>query len=343
MNVKKPISALILIALAAASASCGEPNVVFNIPDPNGVPNLQTSAATMPEPETSAFQTTDEEEQTSEAETETTGGDSSMVPDPYYEELQRVLSAKTQELDMIVFGSIQTEDGMIAALGTENGDNCDIWLIKRTGTELLLSLPRSQNLTGVTMHVEDDKQFLIVYEKGVMGRGYPATILTIKDTQPLVLSQYDPNMELMPPLFYLPNADLVCVRGYGLTIGSNSVIPYHWDGNDFVPYRLRRISVSELKALDTDNVVINANGAVSIYRRENGLVHVNYLEMSEVQEAQNDAYTAPPIASRTYVYEDGKLRAYDYDSEKDTKYGFFPEVLPVTDNTDGSQSFEIQG
>ena len=349
MNTKKSISATLMALVIAALSSCGEPNVISNTPDPNGIPNLKTTAATAP-PETSAFDTTTtEDEQTGQEDVSAPEVTEETEPDPYHEELYRILSDKAAELEVKVFGYASSEDGMLAALGTDNGDTCDIYLIRRTGTELIRTLPRSLSMTEVITHTEEGVQFLIVYEKGAVGRGFPATVMTIKDGSPVTLSLYEYDSGEYPALYYYPAAGLVCMRGAGTTIGSNNVIPYHWDGNGFVPYRLRRITAEQLAELDTGNAVINASSAASVYRRENGLVHVNYLEMSELKEAQS--VSDDPIASITYVYEDGKLRRFN--AEKDIKYGFFNEHLPVTDNivsggagevsgTD-SQMFEIQG
>lgn len=258
-----------------------------------------------------------------------------MVPNPENEKKYASLDGILGERNVIVFDSTETLKTGVAAIGEKNGDTCNIYVFRESGAELLFSLPRSAARTEFTHYAADGMDFLIIYDNGAMGQGYPATVITIKDDEPLILSKYEYDSGELPELFYCPEAYLICMRGAGVTVGSNSVIPYHWNGEVFVPYNVWQISVPELKELDTGGIVLNPEGAVSIYRRENGLVHVNYLEMSDITEAQQGI-----TASMTYVYEDGKLREYDYDSDRDLKYGFFPEMLTVTDEllTGGSSS-----
>lgn len=350
MNKKKTLAALLALVIVSAS-SCGEPNVVSNGLGENGGPSLYKSSDTSSDTSESEppFETTPPEDvqitdAVSEPEDTTHADDSGMIPNPLNEQKHNTMSAKLDELGAVEFGEIETLNTLIAAIGTEHGDYCDIYMFRGNSSELLFRLPRSEALTAVDLYAENREQFLVIYDKGAVGRGYPATVITIKDDEPLILSKYDSESGELPALFYLPDADLVCKRGAGTKISNNSVIPYHWNGTSFVPYRLHQITVSELETLDTDNTVINAYAAVSIYRRENGLVHVNYIEASGTQNNVTDA----GIASLTYVYEDDKLRLYNV--EKDLHYGFFDTDLPVTDNvasgsaseTD-SGSFEIQG
>ena len=115
------------------------------------------------------------------------------------------------------------------------------------------------------------------------------------------------------------------MRGEGVSIGSHNVIPYYWNDEaaDFVPYAVKEIGLDEFKALDTQNVVEDLNNVVSVFRRDNGLVHVNY-NLSD-DTSLNTLITA----SRTYVQTESGLRKYDFD--KDASYGFFLECLQITE------------
>ena len=162
---------------------------------------------------------------------------------------------------------------------------------------------------------------LIVYQS-VVGRGVPANIVTLVNGIPVISSSYTEEGEL-PPLYYSESGDIVCMRGNGLSIGAANVIPYYWDAktSEFMAYSLHKIIINDLKTIDADNVVKDINKAISIYKRDNGLIHVNY---ADIKEADINSTT---IASRTYVMSENKLR--EYNSETDEHYGYFIEFLSV--------------
>ena len=165
----------------------------------------------------------------------------------------------------------------------------------------------------VQRHSEKNQEFLIIAEP-IIGATYPATIITIVNDKPIILSDledFDDN-EKYRGLFYCINGDLICDRGQSVSVGATNIIPYYWNSNtdDFHSYKLSLISIDELDELDKDEIVSDKNAIDSIYKRSNGLVHVNYKE--------------PDIEySRTYVLENEELRMYDLDT--DLKYGFFLE------------------
>ncbi|MBO6230884.1 MAG: hypothetical protein J6O50_09985 [Ruminiclostridium sp.] len=213
----------------------------------------------------------------------------------------------------------------VSALGNDTG--YDIYRFSENTEEHLFTVPRN-NLTRIARYTENGADFLIIYMAGAVGRGYPATVITIRDGEPVILSEYDPDDAEYTGLFYYPAYDLIGDRGVGISAGANSFIPYHWDGESFVPYRLHEIRKEYLKKLDADKVVPDIYSAVSVFFRENGLIHVNYREMSECEDVRIGDNS--PIASRTFVYENGKLRKYDQESEE--LLGFYIGKLPVTDN-----------
>lgn len=199
----------------------------------------------------------------------------------------------------------------------------DFWFSDGTEESLILSSPVL--IGGFCKSNIGGKDFLIVYEH-VIGHAYPADIVTIIDEKPEIISALNYETEYSG-LFYSPSGDIVCMRGEGVSIGSHNVIPYYWNEEtvNFVPYAVKEIGLDELKALDTQNVVENPNNITSVYRRDNGLVHVNYnVSDNAVENA---------TASETYVYSDvgteTGLRKYDFDN--DAAYGFFLECLQITE------------
>ena len=215
----------------------------------------------------------------------------------------------------------------VSAPGSDSG--YDIYRFDESSAEILFTVPRTGTLSHVVRHKENGAEFLIIYFAGAVGRGYPATIITMMDGEPVILSEFDPDdAEYYSGLFYYSAYDLIGDRGVGISAGSNSFIPYHFDGKAFVPYRLHEIRQEYLHELDADKVVPDLYSSVSVYFRENGLVHVNYREMSECEDVRMGDNS--PIASLTFVYENGKLRKYDQKHEE--QYGFYIEKLPIIDN-----------
>lgn len=220
-----------------------------------------------------------------------------------------------------VLGRIEGSNETALTVFLRNDHIYDFWFSNGTEASLILSSVvlnggfRKSNIGG--------KDFLIVYEQ-VIGHAYPADIVTIIDEKPEIISAIDYETEY-PGLFYSPLGEIVCVRGEGVSIGSHNVIPYYWNDEavDFVPYAVKEIGLDELKALDTQNVVEDLNNVVSVYQRDNGLVHVNY------NVSDNTSLNALITASRTYVQTESGLRKYDFDN--DAAYGFFLECLQITE------------
>lgn len=167
------------------------------------------------------------------------------------------------------------------------------------------------------------EDFLIVCEK-MVGYAYPANIVTILDGKPKILSVIDYETEYKE-LFYSPFGKIVCMRGNGISIGSHNVIPYYWNGEsgDFVPYAIKEIGVEDLRALDTQGIVERIDDIGSVYQRDNGLIHVNYLVPEDM--VSNNSITV----SKTYVQAEKGLRIFDF--ENDASYGFFLECLSITE------------
>ncbi len=169
----------------------------------------------------------------------------------------------------------------------------------------------------VKRYSENNQEFLIIAEP-IIGAAYPATIITIVNDNPIILSDledFDDN-EKYRGLFYCIEGDLICDRGQSVSVGATNIIPYYWNSNtnDFHSYELSLISIDELDELDKDEIVLNKDDIDSVYKRSNGLIHVNYKE-------PDTEY------SRTYVFENGKLRPYNFDT--DFKYGFFLEDFVI--------------
>lgn len=181
----------------------------------------------------------------------------------------------------------------------------------------------------VQKHSENNQEFLIIAEP-IIGATYPATIITIVNGEPMILSNledFDDNEKYMG-LFYCMEGDLICDRGESVSVGATNIIPYYWNSgtNNFHSYELSQISIGELDKLDKDEIVYDKNAIDSIYKRSNGLVHVNYKE-SDMEYSQ------------TYVFENEKLRLYNFDT--DLKYGFFLENFCITPDKNVQQEIFI--
>ena len=85
---------------------------------------------------------------------------------------------------------------------------------------------------------------------------------------------------------------------------------------------MTEIGIDEARELDKNNVIPDTDKAISAYRRDNGLVHINYDNVTEADFGEEH------IASRTFVAENGCLRPYE---DGDLKYGFFLQALTVTE------------
>lgn len=236
-------------------------------------------------------------------------------------DLSETVSDKPASPNGEVLGRIEGSSETALTVILRDDHTYDFWFSNGAEESLILSSAvlnggfRKSNIGG--------KDFLIVYEQ-VIGHAYPADIVTIIDEKPEIISAINYETEYSG-LFYSPSDEIVCVRGEGVSIGSHNVIPYYWNDEavDFVPYAVKEIGLDELKALDTQNVVENLNDVVSVYQRDNGLVHVNY------NVSDNTSLNALITASRTYVQTESGLRKYDFD--KDAAYGLFLECLQIAE------------
>lgn len=229
-----------------------------------------------------------------------------------------------QESELL--GFINAEDGSLLSVVRHDEEVYDFIFLREDRSELVLSVT-SSIMSHCVKHFENSTDFLIVYDYAP-GHGCPASIVTIIDGKPCILSEYLNSSNNYPKLYYYPQGDIICMRGIGITSGLNNAIPYYWDSErqDFYPYPLHEISFDELKALDKNNIVSEPDKAISIYYRDNGLVHVNYADITEI-ELGSEADNLRKIASRTYVQTKKGLREYDF--ETDACYGFFIQSLCV--------------
>lgn len=214
----------------------------------------------------------------------------------------------------------ETETAIKAILYYDN-NVCDYYFFDGISENLIFS--SSVFNSGMCKKTFSGKDFLIIYEK-VIGNAYPANIVTIIDGKLEFLSLIDNESKEYSKLYYSPFGEIICTRGNGISIGSHNVIPYYWsnEASDFFPYAIQEISLDELKTLDFQNVVEDIGSINTIYQRDNGLVHINYL----IPEGKTSNST---IISRTYVQTKTGLREYDYDV--DASYGFYLECFPVTE------------
>ena len=186
-----------------------------------------------------------------------------------------------------------------------------------------------EDVLDIFTYTEGGQEFVIATHLA-MGPAVPADIITAfedsGDVEILSDTRRFYDLELSRDEILYWNGGIVCRRGIGVSIGAQNVIPYYWDADtrEFKPYGLHKITLDELKKLDTGNIVPDVDKAISIYRRDNGLVHVNWIEKYEGTVSEQ-----PETASRTYVVTDNGLREYDWDNDWD--YGFFLEVLTVSE------------
>lgn len=174
-------------------------------------------------------------------------------------------------------------------------------------------------------YTDNGKEFIIATHHA-MGNALPADIIANINGNYVDYQIFSDASETNVDKMLFWNGYTVCKRGNGVSIGIHNVIPCYWNEKVgiFRKYELHEITLDELRELDTGNIVPDADKAISIYKRENGLVHVNYLEVYE------DSISNPPQnASKTYVITDDGLRKYDFD--KDQKYGVFIERLTVNE------------
>lgn len=236
-------------------------------------------------------------------------------------ELSEIIFKKSAELSGKTLGIIDRGSQTALAVILHDEYIYDYWFFNGTEENLILSSTisnagfRQKNICG--------EDFLIVYEK-VVGHAHPADIAAIIDGKPEILSVIDYETEYSG-LFYSPSGEIVCMRGMGVSIGSHNVIPYYWndEAGDFVPYNVKKICPEELKVLDSQNLVEDIDNISSVYQRDNGLVHINYIVSEDM------ASDASTTASRTYVQTEAGLREYDIDY--DAGYGFFLECFPITE------------
>ena len=127
----------------------------------------------------------------------------------------------------------------------------------------MLSSENSGDVSSV-VYIEDGISFLVLFEN-IVGGAMPASIVTLQNDEPLILSKYDG--KAFPQLWWCPYGEMICKRGNGVSAGSVNVIPYHWDkdSNDFIPYKLTEITKDELRKLDIQSVVPDIAGKTDLY------------------------------------------------------------------------------
>lgn len=244
-----------------------------------------------------------------------------LVQSEAQKDLSETVSDKPASPSGEILGRIEGSSETALTVILRDDNIYDFWF--SNGTEESLILSHTVINGGFHKSNIGGKDFLIVYEQ-VIGHAYPADIVAIIDEKPEIISAINYEAEYQG-LFYSPFGEIVCMRGEGVSIGSHNVIPYYWNDEavDFVPYAVKEIGLDELKALDTQNVVEDTNNIGSVYRRDNGLVHVNY------NVSDDTSLNALITASRTYVQTESGLRNYDFDN--DAEYGFFLECLQITE------------
>lgn len=238
-----------------------------------------------------------------------------------------LLSAKLTELDGILIASCNyggSEDDILAAIAYGTAPSVDIWRFTDKTEELVMPFCGMLSDT-YGIHSENGVDSLVIcgYSPGMAN---PATVLSLIDGEAVVFSEYKGDIDSGDLLWYCKKngADLICRKGNGVSMGSYNIIPYYLDVSDnkYKPYGLTEISVDEAKALDKNGVITDIDKAVSAYRRDNGLVHINYDNVTEADFGEEH------IASRTFVAENGCLRPYE---DGDLKCGFFLQALTVTE------------
>lgn len=232
------------------------------------------------------------------------------------------IERKAAELGSEALGIIDNGFGAAIAVILHDGNVYDYWFFD--GGEESLFLTSTVYNGSFSQKTFDGESFLIVSAQ-VIGHAYPSDIAAIIGGKPKILSVIEDESIEYSGLFYSPRGEIVCMRGDGISIGAHNVIPYYWnkETEEFLPYAVKEITAEELNAVDSQNVVENIDNIISIYRRDNGLVHVNY-------HASDDLALNPlEMVSKTYVQTEAGLREYDFDI--DAAYGFFMECLSVTE------------
>lgn len=231
------------------------------------------------------------------------------------------IERKAAELNGETLGIINNDFGAAIAVIVHDSAVYDYWFFD--GGEESLILTSTVYNGSFTQKNFDGESFLIVYEQ-VIGHAYPSDIVALTD-KPIILSAIEHESTEYSGLFYSPHGEIVCMRGDGVSIGAHNVIPYYWnkEAEEFLPCAIKEITVEELKAVDFQNVVENIDNIISIYRRDNGLVHINYFASEDLTP------NALETVSKTYVQTETGLREYDF--EIDDAYGFFMECLLVTE------------
>lgn len=238
-----------------------------------------------------------------------------------------LLSTKLNELNGTLLVSFNYGNGIdviLAAIAYGTAPSVEIWRFTDNMEELVMQFHGMlSNVYG--MHSENGINSLVIcnYSQGLAN---PATILSMIDGEVVVFSEYKGDTDSTDLLWYCNKngADLICRKGNGISMGSYNIIPYYLDVSDnkYKPYDLTKISVDEAKALDKNSVITDMDKVVSAYKRDNGLVHINYDNVTEADFGEEH------IASRTFVAENGCLRPYE---DGDIKYGFFLQALTVTE------------
>lgn len=238
--------------------------------------------------------------------------------------ISEIIENKATEINgkIAEYEIIDEENKTALALICHDNNIHDYWYFNGDSKELILS--SKLNMSGYLKYEENGAVSIIAYEN-IVGGACPANIVAIADEKPVVLSTYSVGSETMPELYYNPFGNIICMRGNGVSSGSVNKIPYYWDekSNSFLPYALHKIGIDELKSMDTDSIVENTEEITSVYKRDNGLIHVNYADV--INADINSSITA----SKTYIQTENGLRNYDF--EKDQGYGFFLEKLSVNE------------
>ena len=238
-----------------------------------------------------------------------------------------LLSAKLTELGGVLIASCNYGDGeddILAAIAYGAAPSVDIWRFTDKTEELVMPFCGMLSDT-YGIHSENGVDSLVICSYSP-GMAHPATILSLINGEVVVFSEYKGDIDSGDLLWYcdVNGAGLICKKGIGISAGSFNVIPYYLDTAEcrYKPYGLTEISIDEARELDKNNVIPDTDKAISAYRRDNGLIHINYDDVTEA------AFGDEHIASRTFVTENGCLRSYE---DGDTKYGFFLQSLTVTE------------
>lgn len=230
------------------------------------------------------------------------------------------IERKAAELGGETLGIIDNGFGAAIAVILHDKAVYDYWFFNEGEESLVLT---STVYNGIFSQKTFDGESFLIVSAQVIGHAYPSDIAAIIDGKPKILSVIEDESTEYSGLFYSPQGEIVCMRGDGISIGAHNVIPYYWnkEAEEFLPYAVKEITAEELNAFDSQNVVENIDNMISIYRRDNGLVHVNYYASDDL------ALNTLETVSKTYVQTEAGLREYDFDI--DAAYGFFMECLLV--------------